>query len=52
MELTSLGEFGLIDLIKIPAYQPEQLVGKTVVACTNLPPRKMFCHLIRSIIKW
>ncbi len=22
-------------------YQPEQLVGKTVVACTNLPPRKM-----------
>ena len=22
-------------------YQPGQLVGKTVVACTNLPPRKM-----------
>ena len=22
-------------------YQPEQLLGKTVVACTNLPPRKM-----------
>jgi len=22
-------------------YEPEQLVGKTVVACTNLPPRKM-----------
>lgn len=22
-------------------YQPEELVGKTVVACTNLPPRKM-----------
>ena len=22
-------------------YKPEELVGKTVVACTNLPPRKM-----------
>lgn len=22
-------------------YKPEQLIGKTVVACTNLPPRKM-----------
>lgn len=22
-------------------YEPEQLIGKTVVACTNLPPRKM-----------
>ena len=22
-------------------YQPEALIGKTVVACTNLPPRKM-----------
>lgn len=22
-------------------YQPEELTGKTVVACTNLPPRKM-----------
>ena len=22
-------------------YEPEALVGKTVVACTNLPPRKM-----------
>ncbi len=22
-------------------YQPEELVGKTLVACTNLPPRKM-----------
>ncbi len=22
-------------------YQPEKLIGKTVVACTNLPPRKM-----------
>ena len=22
-------------------YEPEQLVGKTVVACTNLAPRKM-----------
>jgi len=22
-------------------YQPEELVGKTVVACTNLPPRRM-----------
>ncbi|HPE15359.1 MAG TPA: methionine--tRNA ligase [Oscillospiraceae bacterium] len=22
-------------------YRPEELVGKTVVACTNLPPRKM-----------
>jgi methionyl-tRNA synthetase len=22
-------------------YRPEELVGKTVLACTNLPPRKM-----------
>jgi methionyl-tRNA synthetase len=22
-------------------YQPEELVGKTILACTNLPPRKM-----------
>ena len=26
MELNTLGEFGLIDLIQIPAHQPEQLV--------------------------
>ncbi|MCR5689594.1 MAG: methionine--tRNA ligase, partial [Clostridiales bacterium] len=25
-------------------YKPEELVGKTVVACTNLPPRKMMGH--------
>ena len=45
MELTSLGEFGLIDLIKIPAYQPEQLVLGIGDDCA-------VCHLIRSIIKW
>ena len=50
MELTSLGEFGLIDLIKIPAYQPEQLVGKTVVACTNLPPRKMMGQMSNGML--
>lgn len=37
MELTSLGEFGLIDLIKIPAYQPEQLVLGIGDDCAVLP---------------
>lgn len=44
MELTSLGEFGLIDLIKIPAYQPEQLVfGIETIVCAAL---------IRNTINW
>ncbi|NLV87388.1 MAG: methionine--tRNA ligase [Clostridiales bacterium] len=36
-------------------YKPEELVGKTVVACTNLPPRKMMgqesCGMIISAEK-
>lgn len=31
-------------------YQPEQLVGKTVVACTNLPPRKMMGQMSNGML--
>ena len=35
-------------------YEPEQLVGKTLVAITNLPPRKMMgidsCGMLLSAI--
>lgn len=31
-------------------YRPEELVGKTIVACTNLPPRKMMGHASNGMI--
>ncbi len=31
-------------------YKPEELVGKTVVACTNLPPRKMMGQLSNGML--
>ena len=31
-------------------YQPEDLVGKTIVACTNLPPRKMMGYESNGMI--
>ncbi len=31
-------------------YQPEELVGKTIVACTNLPPRKMMGQMSNGMI--
>ena len=37
MELNTLGEFGLIDLIQIPAHQPEQLVLGIGDDCAVLP---------------
>ena len=36
-------------------YQPEELVGKTLVAITNLPPRKMMglesCGMLLSAVR-
>ncbi len=31
-------------------YKPEELVGKTVVACTNLPPRKMMGQVSNGML--
>ncbi|MDD3193633.1 MAG: methionine--tRNA ligase [Oscillospiraceae bacterium] len=31
-------------------YKPEDLVGKTVVACTNLPPRKMMGQMSNGML--
>lgn len=31
-------------------YKPEELVGKTVVACTNLPPRKMMGQMSNGML--
>ena len=31
-------------------YRPEELVGKTVVACTNLPPRKMMGQMSNGML--
>lgn len=31
-------------------YKPEELVGKTVVACTNLPPRKMMGEMSNGML--
>ncbi len=31
-------------------YTPEELVGKTILACTNLPPRKMMGHESNGMI--
>ncbi len=31
-------------------YQPEELVGKTILACTNLPPRKMMGQMSNGMI--
>lgn len=31
-------------------YKPEQLIGKTVVACTNLPPRKMMGDMSNGML--
>jgi methionyl-tRNA synthetase len=31
-------------------YKPEELVGKTIVACTNLAPRKMMGHESNGMI--
>ena len=38
----------------IPYYEPEELVGKTLIAITNLPPRKMMgidsCGMLLSAV--
>ena len=46
MKLDSLGEFGLIDLIQIPAFAPEQLILGIGDDCAVLPLDDTFYQLV------
>ena len=44
----------LLNWVKSLCYEPEQLIGKTLIAITNLPPRPMMgvdsCGMLLSAI--